>query len=109
MALRIYPVVLELVRRCGPLLRKLKARSFALGDQFERALISVPLNVSEGAYSRGKNRQARYHSACASAREALACWETARALGWVGPMEPEISGLFNHVIGTLVRLSASRG
>jgi len=104
MTLKIYSVVLELVRRLAPVLLLLRARSSALGDQFERALISVPLNLSEGAYSRGKNRQARYQSAAASAREALACWETAEALGWVGPLDPELLALFNRVIGTLVRL-----
>ena len=104
MTLKIYSVVLELVRRLAPVLPLLRARSSALGDQFERALISVPLNLSEGAYSRGKNRQARYQSAAASAREALACWETAEALGWVGPLDPELLALFNRVIGTLVRL-----
>ena len=109
MNLRIYAVVLELVRRMGPRLALLKARSSALGDQFERALISVPLNVAEGAYSRGRNRQARYHSAAASAREALACWETAVALGWAEPLEAETEALFNRVIGTLVRLVEPRG
>ena len=104
MTLKIYPVVLELVRRLAPLLPVLRARSLSLGDQFERALISVPLNVAEGAYSRGRNRQARYQSAAASAREALACWETAQALGWVGALDPEIASLFQRVIGTLVRL-----
>jgi len=108
MTLKIYPVVLELVRRLSPMLPLLRARSSNLGDQFERALISVPLNLSEGAYSRGKNRQARYQSACASAREALACWETAQALGWVGPLDPELLGLFQRVIGTLVRLVEPR-
>jgi four helix bundle protein len=109
MSLRIYPVVLELVRRCAPKLAVLRQRSAALGDQFERALISVPLNVSEGAYSRGRNRQARYQSACASAREALSCWETAHALGWVAQLEPELQELFQRVIGTLVRLAGHRG
>ena len=104
MTLKIYPVVLELVRRMAPVLPVLRARSSSLADQFERALISVPLNVSEGAYSRGRSRQARYQSAAASAREALACWETAQAFGWVGPLEPELLGLFNRVIGTLIRL-----
>lgn len=104
MTLKIYPVVLELVRRLGPVLPVLRARSSALGDQFERALLSVPLNLAEGAYSRGRNRQARYQSAAASAREVLACLETAEALGWVGPLEPELAGLFQRVIGTLVRL-----
>ena len=105
MTLKIYPVVLELVRRLAPLLPSLRKRSSALGDQMERALISVPLNIAEGAYSRGKNRQARYQSALASAREVLACWETAQAFGWVGPLEPEIAALFRQVIGTLVRLA----
>jgi four helix bundle protein len=108
MNLRIYPVVLELVRRLAPGLRVLKARSSSLGDQFERALISIPLNLSEGTYSRGKNRQARYQSAAASAREALSCWETAQALGWVGPLEPQVLALFRQVIGTLVRLIEPR-
>jgi len=74
----------------------------------ERALISVPLNVAEGAYSRGKNRQARFQTAAASAREVLACRETAQAFGWCSPMDPELSALFNRVIGTLVRLTKSR-
>ena len=108
MTLKIYAVVLELVRQLGPVVPVLRARSSALGDQFERALISVPLNLAEGAYSRGKNRQVRYQSACASAREALACWETAQALGWVGPMDTQLVGLFQRVIGTLVRLIEPR-
>jgi four helix bundle protein len=94
-----------LVKRLAPLLPALRSRSKALGDQLERALISVPLNVAEGAYSRGKNRQARYHSALGSAREVLACLETAEALGWVGPLEPELARSFHQVIGTLVRLA----
>ena len=81
---------------------------FFLGDQMEHALISVPLNLAEGAYSRGKNRQARFQTAAASAREVLACWETAQALGWCAPMDPALSALFNRVIGTLVRLTKSR-
>jgi four helix bundle protein len=79
MTLKIYSVVLELVRRMRPHLHTVRQRSSALGDQLERALISIPLNVAEGAYSRGRNRQARYQSAAASAREALACWETGQA------------------------------
>ena len=108
MTLKIYPVVLELVRRLAPVIRALRSHSAALAEQMERALISVPLNVAEGAYSRGKNRQARFHSAAASARETLACLETAEALGFIGPIEPELGALFNHVIGTLVRLVAQR-
>ena len=108
MSLKIYPVVLELVRRLAPVVRVLRARSSVLGDQMERALIGVPLNVAEGAYSRGKNRQARFQSAAASARETLACLETAEAMGFIGPVEPELGALFDRVIGTLVRLIQPR-
>jgi four helix bundle protein len=108
MTLRIYPIVLVLVRRLSPYLPALRARSSSLGDQLERALTSIPLNLAEGSYSRGKNRYARYHSAAASTREALACLETAEALGWVAPIEPELGALFNQVIGTLVRLVEPR-
>lgn len=108
MSLKIYPVVLELVRRVAPLIRVLRARSAALADQMERALISVPLNVAEGAYSRGNNRHARFQSAAASARETLACLETAEAMGFIGPIDPELGALFHRVIGTLVRLIEPR-
>jgi len=105
MNLRIYPVVLELVRRLAPFLPVLRPRSAALGDQLERALVSMPLNVAEGAYSRGRNRQARYHTALGSTREVLACFETAQALGFIEKLEPSLLSHFDHVIGTLVRLS----
>jgi four helix bundle protein len=108
MSLKIYPVVLDLVRRLSPNIRVLRSRCSALADQMERALISVPLNVAEGAYSRGKNRQARFQSAAASARETLACLETAEAMGFIGPIDPELAALFHRVIGTLVRLIEPR-
>jgi len=102
--LRIYSVVLELVRELGPVIGVVRARSAALGDQLERALISVPLNIAEGDYSRGRNQQARFQFAAGSARETLACLETAEALGFLGPLSPELRARFDQVIGTLVRL-----
>jgi four helix bundle protein len=108
MSLKIYPVVLELVRRLAPTVGVLRARSSALADQMERALVSVPLNVAEGAYSRGRNRQARFQTAAASARETLACLETAEAMGFIEPVDPEIGALFHRVIGTLIRLIERR-
>ena len=109
MALRIYSVVLELVRRVSPVVQLLRTRSPVLADQLERSLISVPLNVAEGSYSRGKNRQARFQSAVASARESLACLETAQAMGYLRSIDPEVESLFDHVIGTLVKLVEPTG
>src|SRR5688572_14628749 len=108
MTLEIYPFVLELVRKVAPYLDAVRTRSSSLAEQLERALTSVPLNVAEGAYSRGRNRTNRYQSAAASAREALACLETAEALGWVERLDAELQALFHRVIGTLVRLVAPR-
>jgi four helix bundle protein len=109
MKLEIYAVILELVRALAPVVRRLRARSVALGEQLERALISIPLNTAEGAYSRGRNRQARFQTAAASAREALACLETAEAMGYLARIEPAVGAMFHRVIGTLVRLSVPGG
>ena len=45
--LKIYPVALELIRQMSPGLKRVRARSSALGDQFERALTSVVLNTAD--------------------------------------------------------------
>src|SRR6185295_14671184 len=46
MTLKIYSVVLELVRRVAPVVQAVRRRSLALGDQLERALMSVPLSIA---------------------------------------------------------------
>ncbi len=104
MSLTIYSVILDLVRRLTPVLKAVRTRSPALADQLERALISVPLNVAEGAYSRGRNQSARFQTAAASAREVQACLETAEAMGFIAPPSAELTAQLNQVIGTLVRL-----
>jgi len=58
MSLKIYPVILDLVRRLAPVVRVLRSRSSALADQMERALISVPLNVAEVAPGKPGRRKA---------------------------------------------------
>ncbi len=102
--LRIYPILLELVRSVRPLIKELERRDPDLARQCKRALCSAPLNMAEGSYSRGQNRMVRYHTALGSLREVLACFEVAAALGYVSDVEPELKRRFDHVIGTLVRL-----
>jgi len=102
--LRIYPVLLQLVRSSSPWVKELERRDPDLARQCKRALSSAPLNVAEGSYSRGKNRAARYHTALGSLREVLACFEVAAALGYVPDVDPELKSSFDHVLGTLVRL-----
>jgi four helix bundle protein len=106
--LRIYDTLLDLVRSLVPLIRELERHDPDLARQLKRALSSGPLNVAEGAYSRGKNRLARYHTAVGSMREVLACLEVANAMGYLPPIETELRGRFDHVLGTLVRLVGYR-
>ena len=102
--LRIYEVLMVLVREVRPLLERLAARDANLGDQCRRALSSAPLNVAEGCYSQGRIRLARYHTAMGSLREVLACLEVGEALGYLEPLDAGVRGRFDHVLGTLVNI-----
>lgn len=102
--LRIYPVLLDLIRAIRPLLKELERRDADLARQCRRALTSAPLNMAEGSYSRGQNRNVRYHTALGSLREVLACFETAAALGYLPDLDPSLRRRFDWVLGTLVRL-----
>jgi len=101
--LRIYSVILEVVREMRPHLEAIERRDADLARQMRRALTSVPLNVAEGSYSRGKNRGARYQTAAGSMQETLACLETAGALGYIKPVEVALVEKSKRVIGTLVK------
>jgi four helix bundle protein len=103
--LRIYTVLLDLIRDLRPLWRELERRDQDLARQLRRALTSAPLNIAEGSYSRGRNRAARYHTALGSLREALACFEVAAAMGTLPDLDPGVRRRFDHVLGTLVRLA----
>ena len=103
--LRIYDVVLEVVRGVRPLIEEIERRDRDLGRQMRRAASSVALNVSEGMYSRGRNRGARYSSALGSMRETLSCIEVGLALGYVAEVDPRLRGQIDHVLGTLFKLT----
>jgi four helix bundle protein len=86
-----------------PVVRRIELRDRDLGRQLRRASCSIALNVAEGMYSRGGNRQARYHTALGSARETLACLEVAQRCCDVAPPSP-LQAQLNQIIGTLVKL-----
>lgn len=96
--LRIYPVVLEVLRQLRPVLRRIELRDKDLARQLRRCRVSVALNLAEGMYSRGGNRTARYHSALGSARETLACLEVAEAFAYVGGTEVALREQLERVV-----------
>ena len=100
--LRIYSVVLQVIRDLRPLIETLDRHDPDLARQCKRALVSVPLNIAEGSHSQGRNRNARYHNALGSMREARACFETAIAFGYMNDLDPQVGRSFDQVIGTLV-------
>jgi len=103
--LRVYGVILELVKDLGPVNGEIERRDGDLARQMRRAASSVALNVSEGMYSRGKNRGARYHTAMGSMRETLSCIEVGTALGYVDGVDARLVAKIDHVMGTLFKLS----
>ena len=102
--LRIYPVCLHMVRDVRPLAEQIARFDRDHARQLRRSSMSVPLNVAEGAGSRGGRRRARYDDALGSARETLANLEAAHAVGYIPGIDPQLRNRFDHIIGTLVKL-----
>jgi len=104
--LRIYSVVLEVLKQLQPVLRRIELRDKDLARQLRRCSCSVALNLAEGMYSRGQNRNARYHNALGSARETLSCLEVAVVCSYV-QTDPLLHDQLDRVVGTLVKLVAN--
>ena len=104
--LNIYAVILEVVRTLQPVIVEIERKDPDLGRQMRRATCSVPLNVSEGMYSRGKSQALRYHTAMGSMRETLSCIEVGMALGYVREVDASILDRIDRVVATLYKLSA---
>ncbi|MDI1478354.1 four helix bundle protein [Polyangium sp. y55x31] len=101
MALRIYGVTIELLRMLRPLMQRIGAKDPNLEDQLRRAATSIPLNLSEGAYSQGRNERARWHTAMGSAAEVRACLDVAEALGYVDEVDEGLRKKLEQIIATL--------
>ncbi len=104
--LRAYQDMLDAVRAMRGVVFVIDKRDPDLARQLRRAASSVVLNVAEGSGSFGRVRTVRYRTALGSARETLACLQTAEAFGYVGTVPQGVIDAMNRVIGTLVRVAA---
>ena len=102
--LRIYPVCIDMVREVAGLAESISKFDRDQARQLRRSCLSVSLNVAEGSGSRGGTRRARYDDALGSARETVANLESAEAIGYIGPMDPNLRGKLDHIIGVLVKI-----
>ena len=103
--LRIYSDMLGAIVAMRPLIAAIERRDADLGRQLRRAASSVTLNVAEGSGSSGGVRNARYRTALGSARETVACLDTAEAFGYIASTPREVAATMNRIIGTLVRVT----
>ena len=97
-------VVLDVLAQLQPALKRIEVKDRDLARQLRRCSSSVALNLAEGMYSRGQNRNARYHTALGSARETLACLEVAVVCNYA-PKNAQLHDQLDRVVGTLVKLT----
>ena len=107
--MRIYEKSLDLVASVCKLSRKVQQFDPDLARQMRRSVVSVPLNIAEGMYSRAGNRIARYENAMASAKETQAALEVSVRAEYL-PAAAIVDDLYriDHIVATLWKLSGQR-
>ena len=103
--LRIYDTSLSVISQLRPVIVSIERRDTDLGRQLRRALASISLNIAEGSYARGRNRQALYHVALGSAKESKACLDVAIALGYLETIDAPIVAELSSICAVLYRLA----
>jgi four helix bundle protein len=99
--LRIYDVMLQLVRDMRAEMIRIESNDKDLARQMRRAMASMVLNTGEGMGSSAGTRRERYRNALGSARETRAGLDVATALGYIEPRDSHLE----LVINTLRKLS----
>jgi four helix bundle protein len=101
--LRIYGVILEVLRDLKPVVGAVELHDKDLARQLKRAATSIALNCSEGSGSHGGTRKERYRNALGSARETGACLDAALALGYLESVDASLLDKLDHVRAVLVK------
>ena len=107
--MKIYELLIAMVRSVCGLSRKVQQHDPDLARQMRRAGTSVVLNMVEGWHSLAGHRVARFHTAMGSARETMACLDVAVALGYLTEAEVlEDRDRIDHIVAVAWRLSRRR-
>ncbi|MGD8862320.1 MAG: four helix bundle protein [Myxococcales bacterium] len=104
MSLEIYREALVMVREVYEVAKVVERVDGDLTRQMRRSGSSVPLNVSEGMYSRKGNRLARWQDAMGSANETRAALHVAEAVGLVTRPEALLDRI-DKIVATLWKLT----
>jgi four helix bundle protein len=103
--LRIYEVILEVLRMLVPVIKAIEVHDRGLAGQLKEASQSIALNTAEGSGSRGGTRRARYETASGSAQETGGCLDTALSMAYVESVDSELLNKLDHVRAVLWKLS----
>lgn len=103
--MRIYDTTLQMVTDVMAVIRLIERVDRDLGRQLRRSCTSVPLNLAEGLHSRGRNQNARFHDAMASARETMAGLQVSVAAGYIAATAThDVLDRLDHIVATLWKL-----
>ena len=104
MDLHIFDSAIEATEQLKPLLDVVERFDRDLGKQMRRSATSVALNIAEGSYSQGKNRNARLYNALGSAKETCAALKVSVAWGYLEPAQIEkCYSLYDMIVATLYK------
>ena len=103
--LRIYDVILEVMRMLVPVIAAIEVHDRDLARQLRRAGPSMALNTKEGSGSRGGTRRERYDNARGSAEETEGCIDTALAMGYIESVDPALLDKLDKIRAVLWKLS----
>ena len=99
--LRIYEVILEILRMLAPIIKVIELHDRDLARQLKTASTSMALNTKEGSGSRGGTRRQRYDTARGSAEESEGILDSALALQYLESLDPVLLDKLDHVRATL--------
>ena len=102
--LRIYATSLELIRALRPTVDTIARFDTDLARQMRRAMASVTLNIAEGSYARGRNRQSLYQVALGSAKETRACLDVAASFGYLDEVDERVVADLGSICAVLYSL-----
>ena len=104
--LRVQVLVLQMLQQLRPVLTVIGRKDSSLENQLRRAATSIALNLAEGAGSFGGIKKQRYRTALGSLDEVRMALQVARALGYVGDLDPALCQRLaevGRIIGALAR------
>ena len=103
--LRIYRLVLEVIRLLKPVVAIIAKHDLDLARQLKRAANSIALNIQEGSGLTGGLRIQRYRTALGSTRESISCLELADAWGYWA-LDAQLVDKLEHIAAVLVKLQS---